>query len=204
MRSRTEGNGQPQEYHQTDVLEAGLSSPLLDLLGVRYIVMPASPRRDQVEPRLARDLPVVYADADVVVLENADALPRAWLVHAVVQKPVGEALSLLGAGAIDPRRTALLEKPPSPMLADSAPSAADRVRITEYAADRVRLEVEASSPGLLVLSDAYYPAWQARVDGVSTEVYAADVALRAVGVPIGRHTVEFQYASAALPLGSRV
>jgi Bacterial membrane protein YfhO len=197
-------NGHPQEYHQTDVLESGLSSPLLDMLAVRYIVLPASPRADQVEPRLTRDLPVVYADADVVVLENATALPRAWLVHAAVQTPVGEALSLLGAGAIDPRRIALLERPPPPMLIDPASSVGDRVRITEYAADRVRLEVEASSPALLVLSDAYYPAWQARVDGASAEVYAADVALRAVGVPAGRHTVEFEYASAALPLGAAI
>ncbi|MDQ6675261.1 MAG: YfhO family protein, partial [Chloroflexota bacterium] len=71
-------NGEAQNYHQTDVFEAGLSSPLLDLLGVRYIVMPSVRAADQAEPRLTRNLPTVYADADVKVLENEQALPRAW------------------------------------------------------------------------------------------------------------------------------
>jgi hypothetical protein len=70
-------NGHAEEYHHNDVYDTGLDSPLLDVLGVRYIVMPARPAPDEVEPRLSRDLPVVYADADVKVLENEHALPRA-------------------------------------------------------------------------------------------------------------------------------
>ena len=82
--------------------------------------------------------------------------------------------------------------------------AADQATITQYAADTVRLDVDTGAPGLLILSDAYYPAWQARVDGSPAEVYVADGALRAVAVPAGRHAVEFQYASAALPLGAAI
>jgi hypothetical protein len=194
-------NGEAQNYHQTDVFEAGLASPLFDLLGVRYIVMPAVPASDEVAPRLTRDLPTVYADADVKVLENEQALPRAWIVHSAVQLDAAAALAQLADGVIDPRRTAALEKPPPP-LGDTVTAAADQATITEYTADTVRLEVTASAPGLLILSDAYYPAWQARVDGSSAEVYVADGALRAVAVPAGRHVVEFQYASAALPIGA--
>jgi hypothetical protein len=196
-------NGQPQEYHQTDVLEAGLSSPLLDLLGVRYVVVPATPAADEAEPRLARDLPVVYADAEVKVLENARALPAAWVVHAAAQTDAAQALALLASGAVDPRRLALLEAP-APALLGDAPGSADPVRITEYGAEVVRLEVETASAGILVLRDVYYPAWQARVDGAPAQVYAADGALRAVSVPAGRHTVEFRYASGALPVGAAI
>jgi len=195
-------NGEPQEYHQSDVLEAGLSSPLLDLLGVRYIVLPAQPEPDETAPHIARDLRPVYADADVTVFENPTALPRAWLVHAAEQRSPAEALALLAAGAVDPRRTALLEAPP-PLLGD-APAAAETVRITEAAADRVRLEVVAGAPGLLVLGDVFYPAWQARLDGAPTPVSVADGALRAVGVPAGHHVIELQYASAAVPLGAAI
>jgi uncharacterized membrane protein YfhO len=101
---------------------------------------------------------------------------------------------------------ALLDEPPPAELSGDAPSsaAADSVRITEYAADHVRLEIDASAPGLLVLSDTDYPAWQARLDGAAARVYAADGALRAMSVPGGRHSVEFQYASAALPLGAAI
>lgn len=195
-------NGQAQNYHQTDVFEAGLGSPLLDLLGVRYIVMPAIPAADQSEPHLTRDLPTVYADADVNVLENEQALPRAWIVHSATQMDAEEALRQLAAGSIDPRRTAVLEKPPPPL--GDPPSAVDQATIIEYAADTVRLDVDTGAPGLLVLSDAYYPAWQARVDGSPTEVYVCDGALRAVAVPAGRHAIAFHYASAALPIGAAI
>jgi hypothetical protein len=196
-------NGQRQNYHQTDVFEAGLGSPLLDLLGVRYIVMPAVPAADQAEPRLTRDLPTVYADADVKVLENEQALPRAWIVHSAAQMNAAEALAQLAGGVVDPRRTALLEQPPPP-LADSPSAPDDQTRITEYTTDTVRLEVDTAADGMLVLSDAYYPAWQARLDGSPTEVYVVDGVLRGVAVPAGRHAVEFEYASAALPLGAAI
>jgi hypothetical protein len=195
-------NGEAQNYHQTDVFEAGLGSPLLDLLGVRYIVTPAVPAADQVQPRLTRDLPTVYADADVTILENKQALPRAWIVHSAAQMDAQAALRQLAAGAIDPRRTAVLEKSPPPI--SESPTAADRVTITEYAADTVRLDLDAGAPGLLILSDGYYSAWQARLDDEPTEIYVADGALRAVAVPAGRHTVAFQYASAALPVGAAI
>jgi Bacterial membrane protein YfhO len=199
-------NGSDQNYHQSDVFEAGLGSSLLDLLGVRYIVMPAVSASDQVEPRLKHDLPTVYADADVKVLENTRAYSRAWVVHSAVQMDAERALAQLAAGAIDPRRTAVLEKPPPP-LGESPPgsgAAADEASITAYGADSVRLEVDTGAPGVLVLSDAYYPAWQARLDGRPTEVYVVDGALRGVAVAAGTHTVEFQYASAALPVGAAI
>src|SRR6202030_4013269 len=68
----------------------------------------------------------------------------------------------------------------------------------------VRLDVDTGAAGLLVLSDAYYPAWQARVDGTPAEVLVVDGALRGVAVPAGKHAIEFQYASAALPIGATI
>jgi hypothetical protein len=34
-------NGHRQEYHERDLFPAGLSSPLLDLLNLRYLIVPA-------------------------------------------------------------------------------------------------------------------------------------------------------------------
>jgi Bacterial membrane protein YfhO len=192
-------NEQTQNYHQTDVFETGLSSQLLDLLGVQFIVVPTVQAADQAKPHLARDLPTVYLDTDVKVLENRQALPRAWIVHAAVQMDAEQTLAQLASGAIDVRRTVVLEKAPPPLR--YAPSTIDQATISVYAADTVRIDVDTDTPGMLVLSDAYYPAWQARVDDASAEVYAADEALRAVAVPAGKHSVQFQYASTALPVG---
>ncbi|MEE9125585.1 MAG: hypothetical protein V3U11_00445, partial [Planctomycetota bacterium] len=48
--------------------------------------------------------------------------------------------------------------------------------------------------GYLLLADAYAPGWHAYLDGVSTKVYPADVAMRAVAVPEGVHEVVFRYS----------
>ena len=34
-------NGHRQEYHERDLFPAGLPSPLLDLLNLRYLIVPA-------------------------------------------------------------------------------------------------------------------------------------------------------------------
>jgi hypothetical protein len=195
-------NGQVQEYHQNDVLVTGLESPLLDVLGVRYLVLPATPAPDQLEPTFSRELPIVYADADVKVLENDRALPRVWIVHNAVQLDDAQALEQISAGAIDPRRTAALEQAPPPLAEPR--SGSDLATILQYSPETIRVQVESAAAGLLILSDVVYPAWHARVDDTPSQIYVADGALRGVVVPAGKHTVEFEYASSALPNGAAI
>jgi hypothetical protein len=42
------------------------------------------------------------------------------------------------------------------------------------------------------------------VDDAPAKIYVADEALRAVAILPGTHSVEFQYTSAALPLGAMI
>jgi uncharacterized membrane protein YfhO len=46
---------------------------------------------------------------------------------------------------------------------------------------------------VLVVPQQFYPGWKATVDGASTPIRAANVTMRAVAVPPGRHTVTFTY-----------
>jgi hypothetical protein len=191
-------NGRSQGYHHESVLDEGLTSPLLDVLNVRYILIPR-PTPPYLE-QLAGAHPAVYEDGRVSVVENRDALPRAWIVHSAQQVAPGEAPKLLASGSIDPRRTALIEAAPPP-LAQPADSVAGKVSITEYRADRMRLRTSTSAPGLLVLSEMHYPAWKAYVDGNPAQLYVANHVLRAVAVPAGNHEVELRYESTALRWG---
>ena len=197
-------NGRSQGYHDADVVPQGLDSPLLDLLNVRYIVVPAVVQPEQsVLRELKSTNPTVYSDDLVDVLENRDALPRAWIVHSAKQARRTETLKLLNSGAVDPRRTALLERSP-PDLAHPANISADRASLTTYEADRISLRTSTGAPGLLVLSEAYYPAWKAYVDGRPVPLYVADHVLRTVPVPAGEHTVELRYESWSLRVGMAV
>jgi len=196
-------NGHPQDYHHADIFEEGLSSTLLDLLNVRYIVVPAVTAPDQTAPRLDRAYPAVYEDEQVRVLENPHALPRAWIVHSAQVVGPGEAPRLLAAGGVDPKSVALLEQPP-PSLAQPDDPSAEAVAITAYDADRIELRVNTQAAGLVVLSEVYYPAWKAYVDERPAPLYVANHVLRAVPLPAGEHVVELRYESPALVVGLAV
>ena len=201
---RALNNGYEQNYHYADVLERGLNSPLLDLLNTRYVIVPAD-RPPESQPGLQQVLrtehPTVYEDDRSKVLENREALPRAWIVHSARQvRSKEEALDLLSVGQVDPRETALLEEAP-PRISQPADPSADQTSVTDYEANRIELETATEAPGLLVLSEVYYPAWKAYVDGRPVPVYVTDHLLRSVPVPEGEHTVELRYESWTLRAG---
>ena len=197
----TELNGRSQGYHNADVVPRGLDSPLLDLLNVRYMIVPAAADADQEALlKLKGANPNVYDDDRVEVLENRDALPRAWIVHSAREVSRIQTLELLSSGGVDPRQTALLERMPPDLDRPEDPSA-DRATVTEYGADRISLQTATGARGLLVLSEAYYPAWKAYVDGEPAPLYVADHVLRAVPVPAGEHTIELRYESGSLRVG---
>jgi hypothetical protein len=198
-------NARSQNYHGANVFPEGIESPLLDLLNVRYIVVPAdiTSESPQSLQELERVLPTVYEDDTVKILENAEALPRAWIVHSARQTRPEETLDLLASGAVDPRKTALLEETP-PDLAEPDSASKDRASVTGYEAGQIELETSTGAPGLLVLSEVYYPAWSAYVDGERVPLYRADYLLRAVPVPAGEHAVELRYESWTLRLGTVV
>ncbi len=197
-------NGFSQGYHDTDVYRSGLDSPLLDLLNVRYIIVPRVVMQDQSALRALKDAhPSVYSDDRVDVLENRDALPRAWIVHSARETTQEEALKLLSSGAVDPRRMALLQRRP-PKLAEPDEPSADQTSVVSYDAERIQLKSDTGAPGLLMMSEMYHPAWKAYVDGRSVPLYAGDYMLRAVPIPAGDHTVELRYESWTLRVGTAV
>ena len=134
----------------------------------------------------------VYS-ADVKIYENLSAMPRAFVVHAAQMHTDDEsALAAMRDSAFDPRRTVILhdDGSASPVTDEAGESAA---RIVEYGATRVVVRVEADAPGWLVLTDAYYPGWQATLDGESVPVQRANVMFRAVPIPAGAHEIVFTF-----------
>ena len=195
-------NGEEQNYHSANVLPEGLDSPMLDLLNTRHVVIPtdlSGPGEKSLE-RQKDSYPTIYSDDRVKVLEYEDALPRAWIVHSARQSEPNEILKTLSSGEVNLRETALLEKePPQLRRPDEAPD--DRVSVESYQPDKIKLDVSTGAPGLLVLSEVYYPAWNTYVDGEPVSLYRTNYLFRGVPIPEGSHTVELRYESASLRLG---
>ena len=74
-------------------------------------------------------------------------------------------------------------------------------RIVSYSVTSVKIAVDSSCDGLLVLGDEYFPGWKATVNGDDARIFATDVALRGVFVRAGQSTVEFRYDPAPFKVG---
>ncbi len=126
------------------------------------------------------------------VYQNLGCLPRAFVAtEFAAPKDKDELLSRLAQPGFDPGRTVLLyDSPGFESYFESLPGAA---AVEEYGPNRVRVRTEAAGPALLVLSDNYHPAWQAKVDGQATRVLRAYHTFRAIPVPAGQHEVTLDY-----------
>lgn len=117
-------------------------------------------------------------------------VPRVYVVSGARVADGRDAFADLVDPDFDPLREVILAQgapsPPDPAFTGAA-------RIVELKADRIRLDVELSTPGHAVLVDAFDPGWRATVDGVDARVLRANVAFRAVAVGAGRHAVELVY-----------
>ncbi|MCK6626998.1 MAG: YfhO family protein [Anaerolineae bacterium] len=142
---------------------------------------------------------------DVKIYENRAALPRAFVVHQTqVVGSDDEAIVFMQSPAFDPAATLVRlrqgNEPVGPISAGQ-PSPNDRAAIVKYEPERVEIAVTLDSPGWLVLTDAYYPGWQATVDGQPAEILPVNIMFRAVAVPEGEHTVMFEFRPRSVWLG---
>ncbi|MDP9358483.1 MAG: YfhO family protein, partial [Chloroflexota bacterium] len=194
-------NGRGQNYHFADLLPTGVTSPLLNLLNVRYVLLDASlpPDRPDVVALTAGKREVFWTK-HVIVYENPAALPHAWIVHDVRSVATGEVLPLLTGGTIDPRRTALIEGP-APPVAEPGDRSQETASVMRYEPEQITLATTTTAPGLLVLREVYANGWRAYVDGERVDVLPTDHALRGVPIPAGEHSVGLRYEPPALRLG---
>ena len=194
-------NGKTTDYHFAMLLSSGVQSPLLNMLNVRFIVVPAilpPDRPDMVA--LAKGRTIVFKNDQVVVYATPAALPRAWLVHDVRQTDGIVAAEEFADGSLDPHVTATVGGPP-PAVAPLTAGATESASVTEYQADGLTVKTQAASNGFLVLSEIYVRGWKATVDGKAATIYEANGALRGIVVPAGAHTVRLTYAPTSLTLG---
>jgi hypothetical protein len=139
----------------------------------------------------------VYDREGLLIERNRHACPRAWLV-AEAEAVDGEAAlrRIRGGGnAFDPRRTALLEDAPGelPQLPGGELAPGSDARVVAYEPSRLIVETNAPTPTVLVVSEMFYPGWEASVDGRAERIHLADFLLRAVPVPAGTHRIEMRY-----------
>ncbi|NOX37392.1 MAG: YfhO family protein [Calditrichaeota bacterium] len=180
--------------------QAGLPFNLnvVSMLNTRYLVS-SMPFRHPALQFLGEDRSV-----NLKLYLNREALPRAFFVDSVEVIPDGvKRLKRLNDSDFNPSRIAILEKPlPHPVRKPDS----SRVAVTHFDPNRVEFNVYASQPGLLVVSEIYYPrGWKAILDGEQElEIYKTNHVLRSVWMPAGEHRLQFIFRPASFFLGIRL
>ncbi|MDP6416046.1 MAG: YfhO family protein [Gammaproteobacteria bacterium] len=137
------------------------------------------------------------------LVHNADALPRAFVVrNFVVAEDMDTVTRVLSDSLFNYRTTVTLDQTPSITIPADSVADTERPVITYYDPNRMEIDVTLTGPGLLIVGEAYYPAWRAYVDGREQPVYRADGTLRAIPLTEGSHSVVLQYQSTTFLIGS--
>jgi hypothetical protein len=128
--------------------------------------------------------------------------PRAYVVSCAETLPTWHDAVARQAAGYDVHHCALVEEAQAGYIPGLL--AAGSARIVSFAPERVVVAAESEGDALLVLAEAWYPGWRARIDGHDLPCLPVNAWMRAAVIPPGRHTVVFDYRSRFLWPGALV
>ena len=177
-------------YRETNALIRNLQAGNMDLsqygvinmLNIKYMVF--GPQRDNIIP-------------------NPAANGNAWFVRNLITASSAND-ELKKVCTMDTKTTALVNDAEFKVENFAYDSAAS-IRLTEHNPNYLKYESESQAKGFAVFSEIYYPkGWIATIDGKESEIIRADFVLRALSVPPGNHTIEFNFKPNAYVIGNKV
>jgi Bacterial membrane protein YfhO len=173
------------------------------------LVSPDGDKEFALHNALASTWRTAYEQHETLILRNTRALPRVWLVAEAEAVDSGEALRRIRGEStteFDPRRTALLEVRPGdlPLLPGGTIPPNSTAQIVGYQPNRLRIETNAPTATVLMVSEIFYPGWEATVDNQPAQIKLADYLLRGLTLTAGRHTVEMRYTAPAARTGAAI
>ena len=183
---------------------------LLDLMSVRYVAQgPGRTFYEEVSHSGLYDLrsaseryPLVHEEMGITFYENPLALPHAYAVgKARVIRDDDEMLRFLASEECRPREEVVLEQDDTVV---SETTFFREANLVEYSPGKVVARVTCPSEGYLVLTDNYFPGWQARVNGRTARILRANYTFRAVQLDAGESEVVFEYKPASFRVGATI
>jgi hypothetical protein len=194
------------ELHHFDELMGGKCQwhnlPVLNLwrlLAVKYVVT-EQPMTHAALTLIGNGPVQTYDSASAYVYRFEGYQPFARVVPVAFKAPDAQVGPTLLDPRFDPRRV-LLVPPDAPVGVTSLSTMPDTVGIPVHTRQirpgtyRFELAAPLERAAYLFVSENYYPAWRARVDGVPQPVVRAQLALMAVPLPAGSRVVDLTFQS---------
>lgn len=178
----------PPQKTETD------NSQLLGLLNVKYKI-----NIDTSTGRLKQ--------GEKQLVENPSYMPKAVMFYnAKYITNDSDIIRYMKNPEFDYRKTIVLEKKPENVKLPENPDTLIKAEIKtlKYDLNEITFSVNTLENGYLLVSEVYYPAWKAYIDGIHAEILRADYCLRAVYLEKGIHTIEFKYESDTFAKGLKI
>lgn len=158
-------------------------SQLVNFLNIKYLLS----LNEVSDPRFVK----VYEEGETKVYENKNVLPRAFFTNEVVKvASYDEALQYLLSPNFDPRESFASSEFSHPKQINNTSTSFDN-----YSDQNFALSVFTEKESPLIVSNAFYPGWQAFIDGNKTNIYKANFMFQSIIIPQGNHKIEFKFQS---------
>lgn len=178
-----------------------VNSRLLDLINTKYFFVLKASKEKSPDPNgfipeayNNKKYKKVFEDKSVAVLENTNALPRAFMVYDwEILKEESEILDKI----LDPNfpidKKIILEDSIPGIPEASQVKIFNTVKYQKYNSQGSKINISTEKDGLLFVSDLYYPGWKVYINGKESKIYKANHTFRATLIPKGDHTINFAY-----------
>ena len=170
-------------------------SPVYNLLNLKYLVINSGQHFDIPGYHEA------YNDGVLAILENRYAKKRVYFPRSIklVDDEEGALRGVFEIPSIRGDQTIIEADGTSGLLSEyeslsprEDPNAT--VEIVDYSPNRIRLRANLTSDAWIIMTDTFYPGWQATIDGkTEASIVPANYLFRAILVPKGLHEIVFQY-----------
>ncbi|MBI4811618.1 MAG: YfhO family protein, partial [Ignavibacteriales bacterium] len=121
-------------------------------------------------------------------------VPRAYFVYQTTIITDEEKIKeFMSSDSFDPLKIVVLEENPDLSLNEIIDSSNSKAEIISYSLNLITLKVSTRKNGYLVVSEIFYPGWNAYIDGKLEKVYRANWSLRAIPVRAGDHSIEIRF-----------
>jgi Bacterial membrane protein YfhO len=163
---------------EVERLEGGRLAPML--FALNYYLGREPVRSGQQE--------VFVGKSGLKVFRYPNAFPRLWTVHEALPVKVPDLIPHLQAA--DLRRQVFLSQA-APALEKC--SGEDAVRLLARGNARILVEAQMACKGMVIISETFFPGWEATIDGRGVRIYEAYGVLQGVVIDAGAHKIELRY-----------
>ncbi|WP_374949680.1 YfhO family protein [Mucilaginibacter sp.] len=165
-----------------------INQDVLDMLNTKYIIT--------TDPKT--NLASMHA--------NATACGNAWFVKSV--KYVADAdEEMLAISSFSPKDEAMIDKSYKSLVESKqlGSDANSTIKLVNYNPDHLVYQSSSAANQVAVFSEIYYnKGWKMTIDGVEQPFYRADYLLRAATIPLGNHTIKFDFHPASYYTGEGI